>query len=77
MLAVCVFHAGSHFFPIESLGKLIYKHIRIHFSFVRPPWNAEMTVEELDTNERQAFLAWRRNLARSGFKIRVHFPIFV
>lgn len=30
----------------------------------RPPWNAEMNVEELDTNERQAFLAWRRNLAR-------------
>ncbi|KAL3325161.1 hypothetical protein AABB24_038988 [Solanum stoloniferum] len=30
----------------------------------RPPWNTRMSVEELDINERQAFLAWRRNLAR-------------
>ncbi|KAG8092826.1 hypothetical protein GUJ93_ZPchr0012g20709 [Zizania palustris] len=30
----------------------------------RPPWNARMTVEELDENERRAFLVWRRNLAR-------------
>ncbi|XP_043689157.1 GTPase LSG1-1-like [Telopea speciosissima] len=30
----------------------------------RPPWNAGMSVEELDTNERQSFLIWRRNLAR-------------
>ncbi|KAL6007217.1 hypothetical protein ACLOJK_032713 [Asimina triloba] len=30
----------------------------------RPPWNAKMTVEELETNERQAFLIWRRSLAR-------------
>lgn len=30
----------------------------------RPPWNAEMSVEELDDNERQAFLVWRRSLAR-------------
>ncbi|XP_058105262.1 GTPase LSG1-2 [Magnolia sinica] len=30
----------------------------------RPPWNAKMTVEELDANERQAFLFWRRSLAR-------------
>ncbi|MED6119382.1 hypothetical protein PIB30_011185 [Stylosanthes scabra] len=30
----------------------------------RPPWSADMSVEELDANERQAFLAWRRNLAR-------------
>ncbi|XP_047322209.1 GTPase LSG1-2-like [Impatiens glandulifera] len=30
----------------------------------RPPWNAKMTFEELDTNERQAFLIWRRSLAR-------------
>ncbi|XP_040991727.1 GTPase LSG1-2 [Juglans microcarpa x Juglans regia] len=30
----------------------------------RPPWNAGMSVEELDVNERQAFLVWRRNLAR-------------
>lgn len=30
----------------------------------RPPWNSKMSVEELDANERQAFLAWRRSLAR-------------
>nr|GMD67352.1 GTPase LSG1-2 [Ipomoea batatas] len=30
----------------------------------RPPWNSKMSVEELDTNERQAFLIWRRSLAR-------------
>ncbi|XP_057480874.1 GTPase LSG1-2-like [Actinidia eriantha] len=30
----------------------------------RPPWNAKMSVEELDSNERQSFLIWRRTLAR-------------
>ncbi|KAI3461238.1 hypothetical protein Pfo_017901 [Paulownia fortunei] len=30
----------------------------------RPPWNAKMSVEELDDNERRAFLEWRRSLAR-------------
>ncbi|KAI4984675.1 hypothetical protein ZWY2020_017305 [Hordeum vulgare] len=30
----------------------------------RPPWTAQMTTEELDTNEKRAFLEWRRNLAR-------------
>lgn len=30
----------------------------------RPAWNAKMTVEELDDNERRAFLVWRRSLAR-------------
>ncbi|KAH7524389.1 hypothetical protein FEM48_Zijuj06G0114100 [Ziziphus jujuba var. spinosa] len=30
----------------------------------RPPWNAGMSVEELDDNERQSFLMWRRSLAR-------------
>ncbi|CAK7332049.1 unnamed protein product [Dovyalis caffra] len=29
----------------------------------RPPWNAGMSVEELDANEKQAFLIWRRSLA--------------
>ncbi|KAL7127050.1 hypothetical protein ABFS83_14G228300 [Erythranthe nasuta] len=29
----------------------------------RPPWNAKMSVEELDDNERRAFLEWRRKLA--------------
>ncbi|GAB2274539.1 GTPase LSG1-2 [Dionaea muscipula] len=30
----------------------------------RPPWNAAMSVEELDANETQAFLIWRRSLAK-------------
>ncbi|XP_022141967.1 GTPase LSG1-2 [Momordica charantia] len=30
----------------------------------RPPWNARMSPEELDDNERQSFLTWRRSLAR-------------
>ncbi|XP_017621681.2 GTPase LSG1-2 [Gossypium arboreum] len=30
----------------------------------RPPWTAVMSVEELDANEKQAFLVWRRSLAR-------------
>lgn len=30
----------------------------------RPQWNAGMSVEELDDNERQSFLMWRRSLAR-------------
>ncbi|KAJ9542750.1 hypothetical protein OSB04_029256 [Centaurea solstitialis] len=30
----------------------------------RPTWNAKMSVEELDANERRSFLVWRRNLAR-------------
>ncbi|MBA0615420.1 hypothetical protein Godav_015559 [Gossypium davidsonii] len=36
------------------------------FSFFsyRPPWTAAMSVEELDANEKQAFLVWRRSLAR-------------
>ncbi|KAL0370236.1 UNVERIFIED_CONTAM: GTPase LSG1-2 [Sesamum angustifolium] len=29
-----------------------------------PPWDAKMSVEELDDNERRAFLEWRRSLAR-------------
>ncbi|XP_011090291.1 GTPase LSG1-1 [Sesamum indicum] len=30
----------------------------------RPPWDAKMSIEELDDNERRAFLEWRRSLAR-------------
>ncbi|CAK9319437.1 unnamed protein product [Citrullus colocynthis] len=30
----------------------------------RPPWNTRMSAEELDDNERQSFLIWRRSLAR-------------
>ncbi|XP_021857865.2 GTPase LSG1-2 isoform X2 [Spinacia oleracea] len=30
----------------------------------RPPWKAEMTVDELDVNEKHSFLSWRRGLAK-------------
>ncbi|EFJ46500.1 hypothetical protein VOLCADRAFT_105489 [Volvox carteri f. nagariensis] len=30
----------------------------------RPPWTADMTPEQLDVQERTAFLSWRRNLAQ-------------
>ncbi|ERM99388.1 hypothetical protein AMTRI_Chr12g266860 [Amborella trichopoda] len=30
----------------------------------RPPWNPSMSVDELDANEKQSFLTWRRSLAR-------------
>lgn len=30
----------------------------------RPPWNSETTPTELDRNEREAFLEWRRHLAQ-------------
>ncbi|OVA17132.1 GTP binding domain [Macleaya cordata] len=30
----------------------------------RPPWHPGMSVDELDFNEKQAFLVWRRSLAR-------------
>lgn len=44
------------------------KEEALHWSSLRiprrPPWNAEMSTEELDENERRAFIEWRRNLAR-------------
>jgi len=30
----------------------------------RPHWTPKMNVEKLDANEKQAFLTWRRKLAR-------------
>ncbi|XP_047255776.1 GTPase LSG1-2 [Capsicum annuum] len=52
----------------EERKELQKKEEDLHASSLRvprrPPWNTRMSVEELDVNERQAFLAWRRNLAR-------------
>ncbi|KAE8683671.1 GTPase LSG1-2 [Hibiscus syriacus] len=52
----------------SGVGRALVKH---HNSMIqqtkekgRPPWNAAMSVEELDANEKQAFLVWRRSLAR-------------
>lgn len=30
----------------------------------RPPWSRDMTGEQVEAQERDAFLAWRRDLAR-------------
>ncbi|KAJ8762984.1 hypothetical protein K2173_023113 [Erythroxylum novogranatense] len=45
------------------------QHPAPNLPFNIPPWNAGMSVEELDANERQAFLSWRRSLARSIYKM--------
>uniref|UniRef100_A0A804JTD5 CP-type G domain-containing protein n=1 Tax=Musa acuminata subsp. malaccensis TaxID=214687 RepID=A0A804JTD5_MUSAM len=54
--------------PVEERRKLQKQEEALHASSLRvprrPPWNAQMSVEELDSNENQAFLEWRRNLAR-------------
>lgn len=33
------------------------------FHFRRPKWNEDTTAEELQTKEKEEFLAWRRDLA--------------
>ncbi|XP_074570718.1 GTPase LSG1-2-like [Curcuma longa] len=52
----------------EESGKLRKQEEALYASSLRiprrPPWNAQMSVEELDANETKAFLEWRRNLAR-------------
>lgn len=72
MLVAFVFHAGICRSPGLSLSfkkNLVLYVVSwskvLKLFFFRPPWNTRMSVEELDVNERQAFLAWRRNLARS------------
>ncbi|KAF2290124.1 hypothetical protein GH714_002806 [Hevea brasiliensis] len=51
----------------EQRRELQKKEEALHASSLRiprrPPWNAGMSVEELDANERRAFLIWRRSLA--------------
>ncbi|KAG9455311.1 hypothetical protein H6P81_008215 [Aristolochia fimbriata] len=54
--------------PPEEKRKLQKEEEALHASSLRvprrPPWNSNMSVEELDSRERQAFLIWRRSLAR-------------
>ncbi|XP_068635806.1 GTPase LSG1-2 [Aristolochia californica] len=54
--------------PPEERRKLQKEEESLHTSSLRvprrPPWSSNMSAEELDSNERQAFLIWRRNLAR-------------
>lgn len=65
MLAVFVFHAGNCYPFLNLVHYLVSWSKVLKYFFFRPPWNTRMSVEELDANENQAFLAWRRNLARS------------
>ncbi|KAK8967851.1 hypothetical protein KSP40_PGU016490 [Platanthera guangdongensis] len=52
----------------EERGRLQKEEEAVHASSLRvprrPPWNSRMSAEELDVNERQAILLWRRSLAR-------------
>uniref|UniRef100_A0A2N9ED39 Uncharacterized protein n=1 Tax=Fagus sylvatica TaxID=28930 RepID=A0A2N9ED39_FAGSY len=43
--------------------------LRVPRRHVLPPWNAGMSVEQLDANEKQSFLLWRRSLARHEHKM--------
>ncbi|PRQ32641.1 putative GTP-binding protein, orthogonal bundle [Rosa chinensis] len=59
---------GSEITPPEQRREQQRKEEALHAGSLqvprRPPWTPEMSVEELDDNERQAFLVWRRSLAR-------------
>lgn len=68
MPAVFVFHAGMCFIIMLSMTNpfVLFITYCIWLLF-RPPWNKETTAEELDTTEKQAFLIWRRDLARLDF----------
>ncbi|XP_073022745.1 LOW QUALITY PROTEIN: GTPase LSG1-2-like [Primulina eburnea] len=63
-LASC---AGSEMTP-EERREQQKKEEASHSSSLRiprrPRWNAKMSVEELDANEKRAFLEWRRSFAR-------------
>ena len=54
----------------QNLKQVLYVWLEseVFFFSYRPPWNAGMSVEELDANEKQAFLVWRRSLARLGYE---------
>lgn len=43
-----------------SLNEFSYQHLVIPR---KPAWNSEMTAEEVDYNEKKAFLQWRRDIA--------------
>ncbi|KAJ3679552.1 hypothetical protein LUZ60_017563 [Juncus effusus] len=53
---------------VEEMKQAQKEEEALHASYLkvprRPAWNAKMSVEELDANEKQAFLEWRRKLAR-------------
>jgi hypothetical protein len=43
-----------------TLGQYDYEHLKIPR---KPAWKREMTAEEIDMRERDAFLLWRREIA--------------
>jgi hypothetical protein len=45
-----------------TLGQYDYEHLKIPR---KPAWKREMTAEEIDMRERDAFLLWRREIAVS------------
>jgi hypothetical protein len=51
-------------FKLKNLYLFVQFCVNVCFILFRPPWNAGMSVEQLDANEKQSFLLWRRSLAR-------------
>ncbi|RVW95520.1 GTPase LSG1-1 [Vitis vinifera] len=49
---------------LENMVNRMESLVSRELNSLRPPWNVGMTAEELDANERQALLIWRRSLAR-------------
>jgi large subunit GTPase 1 len=43
-----------------TLGQYDYEHLKIPR---KPAWTKEMTAEEIDMREKDAFLQWRREIA--------------
>ena len=63
-----LFSLALFFLSIIALRQRFFLSIFIS----RPPWTPEMSVEELDANEKQAFLNWRRMLVRLAFFVLPH-----
>jgi hypothetical protein len=58
-----IFFTSSYFllvFSMCSMGQFDYKHLKIPR---KPAWTREMTAEEIDRQEKEAFLLWRREIA--------------
>ena len=64
MLQAFVFLEGNYFLSLIRPYFIIELNKLTCLFLCRPPWNVGMTVDELDVNENQAFLAWRRSLAK-------------
>lgn len=49
-----------YYWVTDSEGQFDYEHVKIPR---RPKWNSTMTADDLDRNEKNAFLQWRRDIA--------------